>query len=187
MQRHEEMADAALVRSADVGVRRDRDGRRRPCVVYGSRVYVPGHIPDGIYIRPHFVSARSWISASWPAERPRSSSRSWAAAGSPSPQPGLDRVTSLASLPRVLAGRFPRARSIRAMARLDMGRAAPLNSRDGRGRLAQREGARFTREGSTGSIPAPPTIQRAGTVAEHRLVVAAAEVEPALRLPGSRF
>jgi hypothetical protein len=38
--------------------------------VYGpSRVYVPGHIRDGIYIRPHFVSAPKLEYRALPAER----------------------------------------------------------------------------------------------------------------------
>jgi hypothetical protein len=37
--------------------------------VYGSaRVYVPGHIRDGFYIRPHFVSTPKLEYRVWPAE-----------------------------------------------------------------------------------------------------------------------
>lgn len=37
--------------------------------VYGpSRIYVPGHIRDGIYIRPHFVSTPKLDYGVWPAE-----------------------------------------------------------------------------------------------------------------------
>jgi len=35
--------------------------------VYG-RIYVPGHIRDGIYVRPHFVSAPAPEYGVWPAE-----------------------------------------------------------------------------------------------------------------------
>ena len=58
------MADAARVRSADVGIWRDRD---RPTSRW-RRIYVPGHIRDGIYIRPHFVSAPKLEYRAWPAE-----------------------------------------------------------------------------------------------------------------------
>jgi hypothetical protein len=38
--------------------------------VYGpGRLYVPGHIRDGIYIRPHFVSTPKLDYGVWPAER----------------------------------------------------------------------------------------------------------------------
>jgi len=37
--------------------------------VYGAgRLYVPGHIRDGIYIRPHFVSTPKLDYGVWPAE-----------------------------------------------------------------------------------------------------------------------
>ena len=37
--------------------------------VYGhGRIYVPGHIRDGIYIRPHFVSTPKLDYRVWPAE-----------------------------------------------------------------------------------------------------------------------
>jgi hypothetical protein len=35
-----------------------------------ASIYVPGHIRDGIYIRPHFVSAPKLEYRAWPAERP---------------------------------------------------------------------------------------------------------------------
>ena len=39
--------------------------------VYGpSRIYVPGRIQDGIYIRPHFVSTPKLDYGVWPADRP---------------------------------------------------------------------------------------------------------------------
>ncbi|MGH6921270.1 MAG: hypothetical protein ACREJ0_26640 [Geminicoccaceae bacterium] len=34
-----------------------------------ASIYVPGHIRDGIYIRPHFVSAPKRDYRAWPAER----------------------------------------------------------------------------------------------------------------------
>jgi hypothetical protein len=38
--------------------------------VYGpGRIYVPGHVRDGFYIRPHFVSAPKPEHNVWPAER----------------------------------------------------------------------------------------------------------------------
>jgi hypothetical protein len=37
--------------------------------VYGpGRIYVPGHIRDGVYIRPHFVSTPKLKYGVWPAE-----------------------------------------------------------------------------------------------------------------------
>lgn len=37
--------------------------------VYGpARVYVPGHIRDGFYIRPHFVSTPKLEYGVWPVE-----------------------------------------------------------------------------------------------------------------------
>jgi hypothetical protein len=37
--------------------------------VYGhGRIYVPGHIRDGIYIRPHFVSTPKLDYRIWPPE-----------------------------------------------------------------------------------------------------------------------
>jgi hypothetical protein len=37
--------------------------------VYGpGRIYVPGHIRDGFYIRPHFVSTPKLEYRVWPAE-----------------------------------------------------------------------------------------------------------------------
>jgi hypothetical protein len=35
-----------------------------------GRIYVPGHIRDGVYIRPHFVSTPSPKDGVWPTERP---------------------------------------------------------------------------------------------------------------------
>jgi hypothetical protein len=35
-----------------------------------ASVYVPGHIRDGIYIRPHFVSAPNVKYGIWPDDRP---------------------------------------------------------------------------------------------------------------------
>jgi hypothetical protein len=35
-----------------------------------GRIYVPGHIRDGVYIRPHFVSTPQPKYGVWPAERP---------------------------------------------------------------------------------------------------------------------
>ena len=34
-----------------------------------GRIYVPGHIRDGIYIRPHFASTPKLDYGVWPAER----------------------------------------------------------------------------------------------------------------------
>jgi hypothetical protein len=34
-----------------------------------GRIYVPGHIRDGVYIRPHFVSTPKPEYGVWPAER----------------------------------------------------------------------------------------------------------------------
>jgi hypothetical protein len=33
-----------------------------------GRIYVPGHIRDGVYIRPHFVAAPKPAHGIWPAE-----------------------------------------------------------------------------------------------------------------------
>ena len=35
-----------------------------------GRIYVPGQIRDGVYIRPHFVSTPAQKYGVWPAERP---------------------------------------------------------------------------------------------------------------------
>jgi hypothetical protein len=35
-----------------------------------ASIYVPGHIRDGIYVRPHFVSAPKLDYRAWPDEQP---------------------------------------------------------------------------------------------------------------------
>lgn len=61
--------------------------------VYGpSRIYVPGHIQDGIYIRPHFVSAPKLGYRVWPADRPIFEPKLEPAVPAPMPDKARDKL-----------------------------------------------------------------------------------------------